>query len=92
MNSPVNLLRISRRALLKGGALTVGFALAGLPAHAVAQGAAATSRVLDPGRNAPPNTSSPADRGQTAFNEHILVKSGRCRWAFRLAIRNLEGR
>jgi nicotinate dehydrogenase subunit B len=48
MNAPVNIPRISRRALLKGGALTVGFALAGLPAHAVAQGAAATSRVLDP--------------------------------------------
>jgi len=46
--------KLSRRTLLKGGALTVGFALSGLPADAIAQsvarpaGAAAGARVLDP--------------------------------------------
>ncbi len=48
MNAPVKIRRISRRAMLKGGALTVGFALAGLPAHAVAQGEGARGRALDP--------------------------------------------
>jgi nicotinate dehydrogenase subunit B len=43
MNRPMAL---SRRAALKGGALTVGLALAGVPARVKAQGAAA-SRVLD---------------------------------------------
>jgi nicotinate dehydrogenase subunit B len=47
MNAPVRTHRFSRRALLKGGALTVGFALAGLRNDAAAQGAAALPRVLD---------------------------------------------
>jgi CO/xanthine dehydrogenase Mo-binding subunit len=47
MNAPFRSSRISRRALLKSGALTVGFALAGGRLRgAAAQGAAA--RVLDP--------------------------------------------
>jgi nicotinate dehydrogenase subunit B len=46
MNAPVS--RLSRRAVLHGGALTVGFALTGLRVpSADAQGAAA-ARVLDP--------------------------------------------
>jgi nicotinate dehydrogenase subunit B len=45
MNAPIKSSRLSRRALLKGGALTVGFALTGLPIRVRAQGAAA--RVLD---------------------------------------------
>jgi len=40
MNAPVKTSRFSRRALLKGGALTVGFALTGLRNDASAQGAA----------------------------------------------------
>lgn len=40
-------LRFSRRSLLKGGALTVGFALAGAPVRALAQAAAGT-KPLDP--------------------------------------------
>ena len=48
MNAPVKNPRFSRRAILKGGALTVGFALTGLPAHAIAQGAVAAPRALDP--------------------------------------------
>jgi CO/xanthine dehydrogenase Mo-binding subunit len=48
MNAPVKIPRLSRRAILKGGALTVSFALAGLPAHAIAQGNAVTSHTLDP--------------------------------------------
>jgi CO/xanthine dehydrogenase Mo-binding subunit len=44
MNAPFD---ISRRALLKGGALTVGFALAGIGPDAFAQGAAAPVRTLD---------------------------------------------
>jgi CO/xanthine dehydrogenase Mo-binding subunit len=39
--------RLSRRAVLKGGALTVGFALAGVPTRVRAQGAASAGRVLD---------------------------------------------
>jgi nicotinate dehydrogenase subunit B len=46
MNASTTRSRFSRRAVLKGGALTVGFALAGLPASARAQGT--TARVLDP--------------------------------------------
>ena len=48
MNAIVKDRRFSRRAILKGGALTVGFALTGLPAHAIAQGADAAPRALDP--------------------------------------------
>src|SRR6185437_4629078 len=44
MNISVKASRISRRAVLKSGALTVGFALTGLPLPASAQ---ATGRVLD---------------------------------------------
>jgi CO/xanthine dehydrogenase Mo-binding subunit len=45
MNAHFRATRLSRRTVLKGGALTVGFALAGVPVKAMAQGAAA--RVLD---------------------------------------------
>lgn len=45
MNAHFKTKRISRRTVLKGGALTVGFALAGVPVKARTQGAAA--RVLD---------------------------------------------
>ncbi|HEY6024670.1 MAG TPA: molybdopterin cofactor-binding domain-containing protein [Pseudolabrys sp.] len=48
MDAPVKSPRFSRRAMLKGGALTVGFALTGVPVRAVAQGAVAAPRVLDP--------------------------------------------
>src|SRR5450631_2819790 len=47
MNAPIKTHRFSRRTLLKGGALTVGLALAGLRNDASAQGAVAVSRVLD---------------------------------------------
>ena len=40
--------RLSRRAVLRGGALTVGFALAGVPGDLFAQSSGDTSRVLDP--------------------------------------------
>ena len=46
MNAPIKTPRFSRRAILQGGALTVGFALAG-PARLLAQGAASSARVLD---------------------------------------------
>jgi nicotinate dehydrogenase subunit B len=42
--------RPSRRAILKGGALTVGFALSGGRGEVCAEDAAAASRVLDPGQ------------------------------------------
>ena len=48
MNAPFKNRRFSRRAILKGGALTVGFALTGLPAPAIAQGVVAAPRALDP--------------------------------------------
>ena len=47
MNAPIKTSRLSRRAVLKGGALTVVFALTGLKVPASAQGAARASRVLD---------------------------------------------
>ena len=47
MNGPVKTHRFSRRALLKGGALTVGFTFTGLRYDNSAQGAAAMPRVLD---------------------------------------------
>lgn len=47
MNTSVNRSHFSRRAVLKGGALTVGFALTGLPFSASAQGPASAARVLD---------------------------------------------
>src|SRR6188768_671239 len=40
MNAPITKSRFSRRAVLQGGALTVGFALTGLRTDAFAQGAA----------------------------------------------------
>jgi hypothetical protein len=48
MNAPFKNSRFSRRTILKGGALTVGFALTGLPAKGSAQGLLGASRVLDP--------------------------------------------
>jgi CO/xanthine dehydrogenase Mo-binding subunit len=48
MNASIKSSRFSRRALLKGGALTVGFALTGGRTGASAQGVAGASRVLDP--------------------------------------------
>ena len=48
MNAPVKNSRFSRRAILKGGAMTVGFALTGLPGRAIAQGPAGATRSLDP--------------------------------------------
>jgi CO/xanthine dehydrogenase Mo-binding subunit len=47
MNAPVKTHRFSRRALLKGGALTVGFTFTGSRYDDFAQGAAAMPRVLD---------------------------------------------
>jgi CO/xanthine dehydrogenase Mo-binding subunit len=47
MNAPVRTSRISRRAVLKGGAITVGFALAGISPRVHAQSAAVAKRVLD---------------------------------------------
>ena len=47
MNAPIKTSRVSRRAVLQGGALTVGFALTGLRTGAFAQGAAGPARLLD---------------------------------------------
>ncbi len=48
MNAPFKTFRFSRRAILKGGALTVGFALGGLRTEASAQRVLSAPRVLDP--------------------------------------------
>jgi CO/xanthine dehydrogenase Mo-binding subunit len=48
MNAQVKALELSRRAILKGGAITVGFALAGIPVRARAQSAPLAKRLLDP--------------------------------------------
>jgi nicotinate dehydrogenase subunit B len=45
---PMRQSQFSRRALLKGGALTVGFALSGLKTRVSAQGLKSLQRVLDP--------------------------------------------
>jgi CO/xanthine dehydrogenase Mo-binding subunit len=47
MNTPIKPSRFSRRTVLQGGALTVGFALTGLRTDALAQGAPGAARVLD---------------------------------------------
>jgi CO/xanthine dehydrogenase Mo-binding subunit len=47
MNAPVKTPNFSRRAVLKGGAITVGFALAGIPSRGRAQSAAVAKRILD---------------------------------------------
>jgi hypothetical protein len=47
MNAPVKTLNLSRRAVLKGGAITVGFALTGIPSRGRAQSAAVAKRILD---------------------------------------------
>src|SRR6185369_15013614 len=47
MNAPVKTRNFSRRAVLKGGAITVGFALAGIPSRGRAQSAAVAKRILD---------------------------------------------
>jgi len=47
MNAPVKTRNLSRRAVLKGGAITVGFALAGIPSPVRAQSAAVAKRILD---------------------------------------------
>jgi CO/xanthine dehydrogenase Mo-binding subunit len=47
MNAPFTRSGISRRAVLKGGAITVGFALAGISPRVRAQTAAVAKRVLD---------------------------------------------
>jgi len=48
MNAPFKKSRFSRRAILKGGAITVGFAVTGLPGRTLAQSAAIAARRLDP--------------------------------------------
>jgi len=47
MNAPVKMRNFSRRDILKGGAITVGFALAGIPSRGRAQSAAVAKRILD---------------------------------------------
>lgn len=48
MNALISPHRFSRRTILKGGALTVGFALARVRTDAFAQGAVMAPRVVDP--------------------------------------------
>jgi CO/xanthine dehydrogenase Mo-binding subunit len=47
MNAPIKTLNVSRRDVLKGGAITIAFALAGIPSHTRAQSAAVAKRILD---------------------------------------------
>ena len=48
MTAPINRHRLTRRAVLRGGALTVGFVFAGVRTQALAQWATAAPRALDP--------------------------------------------
>src|SRR5690349_9261357 len=47
MNAPVKTPAFSRRALLKGGAITVGFALTGIPSRVHSQSNAVAKRILN---------------------------------------------
>jgi nicotinate dehydrogenase subunit B len=47
MKAPIKASRFSRRVLLKGGALTIGFSLTGMQIGTFAQSAADAPRVLD---------------------------------------------
>ena len=83
MNAPIIPSRISRRALLGGGALTVGFALAGVPARVKAQGAAA--RMLDP-KDVDAFLEINADGTVTVFTGKVDLGQG-----LRIAIRQMAG-
>jgi nicotinate dehydrogenase subunit B len=73
--------RVTRRAILKGGALTVGFACAGIPRLALSQG----TRLLDP-KNVDSFLSVNSDGTVTVFCGKVDLGQG-----LRIAIRQIAG-
>jgi nicotinate dehydrogenase subunit B len=85
MNASIIPYRISRRAVLKGGALTVGFASAGIPSLALSQSATLEPRSLDP-KNVDSFLSVNSDGTVTVFCGKVDLGQG-----LRIAIRQIAG-
>jgi nicotinate dehydrogenase subunit B len=77
--------RVTRRAVLKGGALTVGFAFAGIPNLALSQSAMLEPRSLDP-KNVDSFLSVNNDGTVTVFCGKVDLGQG-----LRIAIRQIAG-
>jgi nicotinate dehydrogenase subunit B len=77
--------RLTRRAMLQGGALTVSFALAGLPGRAPAQSALAAPRRVDPGE-VDSYLSVNGDGTVTLFTGKVDLGQG-----LRIALRQIAG-
>jgi nicotinate dehydrogenase subunit B len=85
MNASIIPYRISRRAVLKGGALTVGFASAGIPSLALSQSATLEPRSLDP-KNVDSFLSVNSDGTVTVFCGKVDLGQG-----LRIAICQIAG-
>jgi nicotinate dehydrogenase subunit B len=77
--------QVTRRAVLKGGALTVGFACAGIPSLALSQGTTLEPRLLDP-KNVDSFLSVNSDGTVTVFCGKVDLGQG-----LRIAIRQIAG-
>jgi nicotinate dehydrogenase subunit B len=85
MGAPIAPHRLTRRAVLKGGALTVGFALAGMPAKMLAQGTTAAPRAVDP-KDVDSFLAVNADGTVTVFCGKVDLGQG-----LRIAMRQIAG-
>ena len=85
MTAPIIPHRLTRRAVLRGGALTVGFVFAGVRTQALAQGATAAPRSLDP-KNVDSFLSVNSDGTVTVFCGKVDLGQG-----LRIAIRQIAG-
>ena len=85
MTAPIMPHRLTRRAVLRGGALTVGFVFAGVRTQARAQGATAAPRSLDP-KNVDSFLSVNSDGTVTVFCGKVDLGQG-----LRIAIRQIAG-
>ena len=85
MTAPINRHRLTRRAVLRGGALTVGFVFAGVRTQALAQWATAAPRALDP-NDVDSFLSMNSDGTVTVFCGKVDLGQG-----LRIAIRQIAG-
>ena len=85
MTAPIMPHRLTRRAVLRGGALTVGFVFAGVRTQAQAQDATAAPRSLDP-KNVDSFLSVNSDGTVTVFCGKVDLGQG-----LRIAIRQIAG-
>jgi nicotinate dehydrogenase subunit B len=85
MTAPIMPHRLTRRAVLRGGALTVGFVFAGVRTQAPAQDATAAPRSLDP-KNVDSFLSVNSDGTVTVFCGKVDLGQG-----LRIAIRQIAG-